>query len=310
MFNFESLLSNYLGDYSPQNIDHKKYEQEVISEGAFSGEPLYDYCIKVIDEKFEKKPVKILDLACGKGPFGIRAKELGKNYIVDGIDLFVPEKDELVLKNVYNKVIEMDILNFNFPTVKDQYNLIVSNQFFEHLDPADSFNLLKKVSSIGASVLISVPLPYHTFAYSKDYLLSSLSQSEDFSDLVGMVTWSELHKTYFKSRVMSEFGFKTLPFSVYHSNFFYLEKNTLKNSDLEPQKSFKQVSKQRVEDTWKSLIKKYNPGRTSQPNRELYEKKLIWALLSEPISFKLKRKLIFLITHPIRLVLRLIRKNA
>jgi len=308
MFDFFKSFSNYLGDYSPQNIDHKQFEAEVIGQGADSGAPLYEYCVKVVDEKFSKRqPVKILDLACGRGPLGRHAKSLRKNYLVDGIDIFVPEKESLQEEGIYNKVIEEDILKFDFDTVRQQYDLIISNQFFEHLEPEDALSLLKTISNLGASILISVPLSYHTFAYSKDYLVASLKQNQEFSDLLSKVTDAGLHKTYFTKKLMKKYGFAVLAGPVYHSNFFYRDATAPMTGAINVKLGFKQVPAEEIESVWRQLIESENPSRPNLPKREAYEKKLIKALLMEPKSFKVIRKIIYLLTNPLRLALKFIR---
>ncbi len=303
-----SSLSNYLGDYSDPHLDHKKYEQDVVSAGAGSGPALYGYCISVIDREFDgKNPVRILDLACGRGPFGTLARQMNKSYLVDGIDIFVPEKDDMQRQGIYNKVIEADILKFDFKTIVGQYDIMVSNQFFEHLDPVDSIGLLKNLSYSGAGILISVPLSYQTFAYSKNYLLASMRENSEFSDLLSLVTDAEVHKTFFTKKMMKDLGFKAMPRPVFHSNFFYRAGSLGPIAGaFELSRYFKPVPEFKIDAALQKLYRQHVAERGHLPKREFYERRLMRALLREPKRYKVIRKLIYFVTNPVRMVKRML----
>jgi len=77
--------------------------------------------------------------------------------------------------------------------------------------------------------LISVPLPYQTFAYTNDYLLASLKENTEFSDLLSVVAGAEVHKTYFPGSLMKALGFTALPDPVFPFQLFFSSLRSRRN---------------------------------------------------------------------------------
>lgn len=294
---FKGFLG-YLGDYSSPVIDFNAYRRDLLLAGAESGSPIYDKCMEIIESEFPgKRQLKILDLACGGGAFGKACHAKGKDYIIDGIDLFVPEKQALLETGIYNKIIEANILGVNF---EDEYDLVVSNQFFEHLLPAEALGLLKQVSLRFKNILISVPLAYHTFAYTQSYLQGSLRESEEISEEVLGLVLAATHKCYFPQGLMKLFGFvlKTPP--VYYSNYFFKSKVLAEAPSVRPEVFFKFVPDAQVDKRLGELYKKYKVALPRPKNRMEIEKNFVRALLMEPFRYKFMRFIIYCFTHPFR----------
>lgn len=116
----QQLTDNYMS---------KVYSRSNSLDGSFKN------MIKIYDRMYRRympdnRNAKILDIACGAGQFL-------KYCIVNGYSLHMgidhaPEMVEYVKDNVTTQVLNRDALDYIRPT-KDYYDLIVANDFIEHI---------------------------------------------------------------------------------------------------------------------------------------------------------------------------------
>ena len=122
---------------------------------------------EIIDLISLTDPGKLLDIGVGFGKYGFLAREYlelwkdGGEYHkwerqIDGIEAFEPYLTP-VHKFIYNNVFIGNALDI-LPSLKDEYDLILMIDVFEHFTFEDGMKLLGECRKKGRNILISVPI--------------------------------------------------------------------------------------------------------------------------------------------------------
>lgn len=101
---------------------------------------------------------RVLDVGPGCGTYGLM---LASTHTVDTIEIFEPYIDKFNLREIYNKVINGNILAFDFFA----YDYIILGDVLEHIPKYEAINLVKKISDSGIHCLIAVPYLYEQGEY-------------------------------------------------------------------------------------------------------------------------------------------------
>lgn len=101
---------------------------------------------------------RVLDVGPGCGTYGVM---LNSTHTIDAIEIFQPYIEMFDLKNIYNKVINGNILSFDFFT----YDYIIMEDVLEHIPKYEAINLVKKINDSNIRCLIAVPYLYEQGEY-------------------------------------------------------------------------------------------------------------------------------------------------
>ena len=100
----------------------------------------------------------ILDVGCGQGDYAdLLSEHFGK---FDAVEIWEPYIEQFNLKERYNNVYNVNILDFDF----DYYDIIIMGDILEHLSREDAVKLIEKLKDKCKELLIVVPfyLPQET----------------------------------------------------------------------------------------------------------------------------------------------------
>lgn len=95
----------------------------------------------------------ILDIGAGAGIYSDLLKSEFNN--IDAVEIFEPYVEQYNLKNKYRKVFTDNILSDNIDI--ENYDLFILGDVLEHIDVNDAKQLLKKLFSTGAEIIVTVP---------------------------------------------------------------------------------------------------------------------------------------------------------
>jgi len=137
----ERLFDNYAAKFESSLVDNLEYEiPRVIAE------------MIIKDSKFDLLGT-ITDLGCGTGLFGAEIKQFCKH--LEGIDLSKKMLDEAKKKNIYNKLINQDILTY-LSNASLNFDYFVSTDVFVYIgDLSDVFRLIKSRNKTGGKLAFS-----------------------------------------------------------------------------------------------------------------------------------------------------------
>ena len=137
----ERLFDNYAAKFESSLVDNLEYEiPRVIAE------------MIIKDSKFDLLGT-ITDLGCGTGLFGAEIKKVCKH--LEGIDLSKKMLDEAKKKNIYNKLINQDILTY-LSIASLNFDYFVSTDVFVYIgDLSDVFRLIKSRNKTGGKLAFS-----------------------------------------------------------------------------------------------------------------------------------------------------------
>jgi len=126
----------------------------------------------------------ILDIGCGDGKYGSILKEYCNELI--GIDININTSISNNLMYYYDKLIEVNILEYPEILKELNYNLCVMTSFIEHIQKEDGLNIIKNMSN--SDIFISTPSKFsnsHTIfnINNKPDLHKSLWNINDFYNL-------------------------------------------------------------------------------------------------------------------------------
>ena len=156
----KNILDNYFNSYfkDVNDLSEKGFDKSVKSYGWIYG----DFLPK-------DKNIRILDLGCGIGHFLYFLEKKGyKNYYgVDG------SKDQIKFckEKITKKVEVSDAFTF-LESKKDKFDLIVANDFLEHIQKQRLFNILGLIKDSlqpGGTLLVSVPNMSNPFSLMNRY---------------------------------------------------------------------------------------------------------------------------------------------
>lgn len=107
--------------------------------------------------------VKVLDVGCGKGVYGMILKSIfGNKLEMDGIDVGIGK----LTSSIYDNVTKIDVSSFVKTNTK-KYDLIFMNHVLEHLVMEDAIDIIKMFQSQGhGAILIGLPNSIKGFEYS------------------------------------------------------------------------------------------------------------------------------------------------
>jgi predicted TPR repeat methyltransferase len=113
--------------------------------------------IKDIPDTFD-----VLEIGCGKGLYGymFRAMYVGKVYL-EGIDLSIPSRFQVVVNDVYDKVVKGDIVGYVDILIKEKqrYHLVIGTHVFEHIPEFTAYDCIEKLKKVGEFVVLAFPTP-------------------------------------------------------------------------------------------------------------------------------------------------------
>jgi len=137
----ERLFDNYAAKFESSLVDNLEYEiPRVIAQ------------MIIKDSKFDLLGT-ITDLGCGTGLFGAEIKQVCKH--LEGIDLSKKMLDEAKKKNIYNKLINQDILTY-LSNASLNFDYFVSTDVFVYIgDLSDVFRLIKSRNKTGGKLAFS-----------------------------------------------------------------------------------------------------------------------------------------------------------
>ncbi len=292
------ILKNSITSYQNQKINHKKYEKDVLSGEALSNLGLInksiDYCEDII-KKYKIRNPKLLDIGCGNGSFGkaLRKRSISRNILLDGFDIFFTKDNKKILGKTYNKLIMGNIIDYKF---REKYDILIANQIIEHI-PIEKLHLvLNRLNSMSRFVIISVPFSWHSLAYNKDYLNSSIKEKDEMPNEVFNICCASVHKGCLTTRFFKNFGYKTNHIPTYYSFFFIKESDNLKNKTIQ---LIKAPNKFVSQDKIKKYLSKYYNLDNKSPNRLKYEMLLAKTILSEPLRYKIIKVMIKIFFSPV-----------
>ena len=137
----EGLFDNYAAKFESSLVDNLEYKiPRVIAE------------MIIKDSKFDLLG-SIVDLGCGTGLFGIEINQSCEH--LEGIDLSGKMLDKATGKNVYNKLIKQDIVDYLSNESLD-FDYFISTDVFVYIgDLSDVFRLIKSRNKAGGKLAFS-----------------------------------------------------------------------------------------------------------------------------------------------------------
>jgi len=137
----ESLFDNYAARFDSSLVDNLEYKiPRVIAE------------MIIKDSKFDLLG-SIMDLGCGTGLFGMEIKQFCEH--LEGVDLSEKMLDKAKQKNVYNKFIKQDIIDY-LSNASLNFDYFVSTDVFIYIgDLSDVFRLIKSRNKAGGKLAFS-----------------------------------------------------------------------------------------------------------------------------------------------------------
>lgn len=109
--------------------------------------------------KFHASGQRILDVGVGCGTYADGLTPLR----IDGIEIYQPYIDEFSLREKYNNIYNVDILNFDY----DGYDYIIIGDVLEHIEKTKAISLIENIAKKKIKCLVGVP-----------YLLGQTSEFE------------------------------------------------------------------------------------------------------------------------------------
>jgi predicted TPR repeat methyltransferase len=137
----EGLFDNYAAKFETSLVENLEYKiPRVIAE------------MIIKDSKFDLLG-SIMDLGCGTGLVGMEIKQFCEH--LEGIDLSEKMLDKAKEKNVYNKLIKQDILDY-LSNASLNFDYFISTDVFIYIgDLSDVFQLIKSRNKIGGKLAFS-----------------------------------------------------------------------------------------------------------------------------------------------------------
>jgi 2-polyprenyl-3-methyl-5-hydroxy-6-metoxy-1,4-benzoquinol methylase len=96
----------------------------------------------------------VLDIGAGAG---IYADFLNKYFIMEAVEIFLPNIEINRLKEKYQEVYNQDIRDFVF---NKKYKIIIMGDILEHLSQEDSLNILQKCKENCEYLMVAIPYNY------------------------------------------------------------------------------------------------------------------------------------------------------
>lgn len=124
-----------------------------------------------------RRPIRLLDLACGGGDLAIdlwtRAKRLGLPIEVHGCDISETALDYARSRAVGTEVhfFRSDLLQDPFPA---GFDVVVCSLFLHHLDESPLVELLRKIRESGVSLFLASDLRRGRFGYGLAWIVTRL----------------------------------------------------------------------------------------------------------------------------------------
>lgn len=94
----------------------------------------------------------ILDVGAGDGKW----RDLLKEYVMDGVEVFEPNIERYGLKDKYREVFNIDIKDFKY----DWYDLVIFGDVIEHLTVEEAQEVLRYAYKHSKEVIVAVPYCY------------------------------------------------------------------------------------------------------------------------------------------------------
>jgi predicted TPR repeat methyltransferase len=137
----EGLFDNYAAKFESSLVDNLEYKiPRVIAE------------MIIKDSKFDCLG-SIVDLGCGTGLFGMEIKQFCEH--LEGVDLSEKMLDKATGKNVYNKLIKQDIVDY-LSKERLNFDYFISTDVFVYIgDLSDVFRLIKSRNKTGGKFAFS-----------------------------------------------------------------------------------------------------------------------------------------------------------
>jgi len=137
----EGLFDNFAAKFESSLVDNLEYKiPRVIAE------------MIIKDSKFDSLG-SIMDLGCGTGLVGMEIKQFCEH--LEGIDLSEKMLDKAKEKNVYNKLIKQDILDY-LSNASLNFDYFISTDVFIYIgDLSDVFQLIKSRNKTGGKLAFS-----------------------------------------------------------------------------------------------------------------------------------------------------------
>jgi predicted TPR repeat methyltransferase len=137
----EGLFDNFAAKFESSLVDNLEYKTpRVIAE------------MIIKDSKFDSLG-SIMDLGCGTGLVGMEIKQFCEH--LEGIDLSEKMLDKAKEKNVYNKLIKQDILDY-LSNASLNFDYFISTDVFIYIgDLSDVFQLIKSRNKTGGKLAFS-----------------------------------------------------------------------------------------------------------------------------------------------------------
>jgi predicted TPR repeat methyltransferase len=137
----ESLFDNYAVNFENSLVKNLEYKTpRVIAE------------MIIKDSEFDLLG-SIMDLGCGTGLFGVEINQFCKH--LEGIDLSEKMLGEAKKKNIYNKLIKQDIVDY-LSNVSLNFDYFISTDVFVYIgDLSDVFRLIKSNNKTGGKLAFS-----------------------------------------------------------------------------------------------------------------------------------------------------------
>lgn len=173
--NIKAAPSEYVQSLFDAYADH--YEDHLTQSLQYVvPNELYDIIGRI--ETLPQGKWDILDLGCGTGLCGALFKSAA--HTLTGVDIAEQMLAKAQQKNIYDKLIKADILNFLRRSTKDQYDLILAADVLVYFGDLDDLmfaiaNVLKQRGLLAFNIEVSTQVAYQLtssgrFAHSKQYV--------------------------------------------------------------------------------------------------------------------------------------------
>ena len=117
----------------------------------------------VVEQYRRLKPRDVVDLGCGAGTYARLLRPVRRSDWT-GVEIHAPYIDRFDLRNVYDRVIQCDVLAFcRFldgvnPNSTPMYGLIIAGDLIEHLPPDDGVTLVTAMRRHARAALVAAPI--------------------------------------------------------------------------------------------------------------------------------------------------------